>query len=208
MFAVYAMSTNLLTSRTLLKLETLGTASLPKHEALAVVQHGGSVELVPFVTQLIAEGAKFADSTLPNEFKRQKIQHSPRSKGGDVEVLAGGPNVDEPAGNRGRGEYWFARRSRHTLLAEGSPVAERGKATWDEFVDALFVEHSIKEGEYTPNIYDAHRILDWDVDLACNAVDGWADVRLESKTTQWYASFMRFNGSISIRNGARDTVPA
>jgi hypothetical protein len=166
---------------------------LPKHAALAATQNGETIELVAFVTQLSAEGAKFADSTLPNEFKRQKIQHFPRSKGGDVEVLAGGPSIDNPAGNAGRGEYWFARRSRHTLLAEGAQVVERGKATWDEFVDALFIEHSVKEGEYTPGIYDAHKILDYDAELDANAVEGWTDLRLESKTTRPHAAIALVN---------------
>lgn len=175
------MSAEAGSSRKLLRLEVIPPSKLPPHSALEPAQKGTSTPLKEFVTQLLAEGAKFADETLPKEFKHVKIQHLPRSKGGDVEVCAGGPSVDDPAANEGRGEYWFARRSRHTLIAEGTAISERGKASWDEFQDALIIEHSVKEGEYTPDIYDAHKVLDWDEQLKGESFDGWTDVRLESE---------------------------
>jgi len=172
------MSSDPQTSRSLLKLAVLPPSKIPAHTGLASAQDGGSVELTGFVTQLLTEGAHFADTTLPNDFKHQKIQHLPRSKGGDVEVLSGGPDVDDPAANDGRGEFWFARRSRHTLLAEGAKD-ERGKASWKEFEDALFIDHSVKEGEYTPDIYDAHKVLDWSSELSGKTIEEWYDIGLE-----------------------------
>lgn len=172
------MSTDAHSQRKLLKLAVLSPSQLPAHSDLASAQDGSSEELIAFVTQLLTEGAHFADTRIPKEFKHQKIQHLPRSKGGDVEVLAGGPSVDDPAANHGRGEFWFARRSRHTLLAEGAKP-EQGKASCDEFEDALFIEHSVKEGEYTPDIYDAHKLLDWKSELSGKTIEGWYDIGLE-----------------------------
>jgi hypothetical protein len=169
--------------RTLLKLAVLSPSQLPAHPALESAQNGTSSSppppLLEFVTQLLREGAQFADATIPNEFQHVKIQHLPRSKGGDVEVLTGGPGVDDPAANDGRGEFWFCRRSRHTLIKDGAP--ERGKASWEEFDDALFRDHSVKEGEYTPDIYDAHKILDWSEGLNGQKIEDWYDVGLESE---------------------------
>ena len=52
-------------------------------------------------------------------------------------------------------EDWYGRRSEHTAtLADGT-------ATWIEFQDGLLHNHSEREAEYDPSIYDARLILDW-----------------------------------------------
>ncbi|KIW01711.1 uncharacterized protein PV09_06888 [Verruconis gallopava] len=163
--------------RKLLKLQLLAPSQIPAHPALESVQSNASADLTSFVSQLLSEGKHFADEVIPKTFKHVKIQRLPRSRGGDVEVLAGGKEVDDPAGNGGRGEYWFARRSTHTLLPDG--IQEQGKASWGEFVDALFVDHSVKEGEYTPDVYDSHRVCDWDTELQGKTIDGWENISLQ-----------------------------
>jgi hypothetical protein len=167
-------------SRKLLKLRVLSPSQLPPHPTLAPAQDGTTTDLLTFVTELLAEGAHFADETIPSSFKHIKVHHQPRSKGGDVEVLSGGREVDDPRANNGRGEYWFARRSRHTLLPEGG-VEERGKVSWEEFVEALFRGHSVKEGEYTPDIYEARKVCGWDGELQGKSVENWEGVGLESE---------------------------
>lgn len=42
-------------------------------------------------------------------------------------------------------EKWFARRSSH------DDMRGAGTAEWDEFVEGLFVRHSVYEMEYTPD---------------------------------------------------------
>jgi hypothetical protein len=56
-----------------------------------------------------------------------------------------------------RKETWFARRSTHLNDA----VA--GTATFNEMKEGLMAFHSEHEMEYTPNVMDAHRVLNWQV---------------------------------------------
>ena len=51
--------------------------------------------------------------------------------------------------------------------------AETGTACWEEFVDGLMREHSVHEMEYTPDVYDAHRVLDWREEVAVLEREGW-----------------------------------
>jgi hypothetical protein len=61
------------------------------------------------------------------------------------------------------GDYWVARRSIH------ADAHEKGTASWDEFEDGLRVEHSKKEGEYTPDVADVVEVCSWPLE----AMDGW-----------------------------------
>lgn len=160
--------------RNLVKLTLLSPSQLPPHPTLAPAQNGTSTELAPFVTAVLAEGKALIDTTLPSSFKSIKVQKLAADKGGDVEVLSGGPGVDDPAGNEGRGEWWFARRSKHELLPGGRE--EQGKASWAEFENALYREHSVKEGEYTPDIFESRKVCDWGSELAGVKIEGWEGV--------------------------------
>lgn len=58
-----------------------------------------------------------------------------------------------------KGETWFARRSVHqNKKAEGT-------ADWNEMVFALRDDHSSHERDFTPTLWDARKICDWDSDL-------------------------------------------
>lgn len=50
----------------------------------------------------------------------------------------------------------FARKSTHTN------ESKLGTASWDEFDAGLRVRHSEHEAEYTPDVYDCFKVLDWD----------------------------------------------
>ena len=66
-------------------------------------------------------------------------------------------------------EHWFARRSRHV---NKSSKAEKGSASWDEFVFGLRDQHSKHEFDFTPTLYDAHHILDWNEQVQALASEG------------------------------------
>jgi len=72
------------------------------------------------------------------------------------------------------GEAWFARRSTHTNKRE------RGTADWREFNERLRRNHSQHEMEYTPGVFDAHKVLDWDAEIQGlgGQVEGFQDVSM------------------------------
>lgn len=61
-----------------------------------------------------------------------------------------------------RGETWTARVSEH------ENDARDGIATFEELVEACKREHAKHEQEYTPNLYDSHKVLEWDIDEAAD----------------------------------------
>jgi hypothetical protein len=195
-----------LSPRKVLRLHVVSPSQLPPHPILAAAQNGTSTDLVTFVTQLLTEGKQFTDETIPNSFQHIKLYNLPQSKGGNVEVLAGGKEVDDTAANDGRGEYWYARRSRHILSPDGTE--ERGKASWEEFVEALFRSHSEREGEYTPDIYEARKLCEWDEDLQGQTINGFENIGLQSKLCDVQGVGKSADEYDSIRNGAQHSIPS
>jgi Protein of unknown function (DUF3074) len=59
-------------------------------------------------------------------------------------------------------ENWFARRSLHKN--ESSKTTD-GSASWPEFVFGLKEQHSKHEQDFTPTLYDAHYVLDWNEEI-------------------------------------------
>lgn len=70
-------------------------------------------------------------------------------------------------------ENWFARVSLH------DNKAEQGTASWEEFDNTLRVAHSQHEKDYTPDVVDAHEVLNYSGELQSSErkIDGgWEDV--------------------------------
>jgi hypothetical protein len=65
-----------------------------------------------------------------------------------------------PSGILGGGEHWFARKSVHRDISS-KDTNRPGNASWKEFIFGLRDSHSQHEQDFTPNLYDAHHILDW-----------------------------------------------
>ena len=59
-------------------------------------------------------------------------------------------------------ENWFVRRSVHKN--ESSKTGE-GTASWSELVFGLKEQHSKHEQDFTPTLYDAHYVLDWNDEI-------------------------------------------
>lgn len=55
-------------------------------------------------------------------------------------------------------ENWFARRSYHD---DESSKTKEGSASFSEFAFGLKEQHSKHEQDFTPTLYDAHYVLDW-----------------------------------------------
>ena len=70
----------------------------------------------------------------------------------------------------------FARKSTHTSKSE------TGTATWEEFDGGLRVQHSEHEREYTPDVFDSFKVLDWDAetDTLGEELGEYRDVKMSS----------------------------
>jgi len=58
---------------------------------------------------------------------------------------------------------------------------ETGRAPWKEFEQGLFRDHSVHEKEYTPDVFDARKVCDWEEGLKGVVVEGWKDVGMCGK---------------------------
>jgi hypothetical protein len=80
-----------------------------------------------------------------------------------------------------RDEHWFTRRSIHNCI---SSKLESGTASWEQFVFGLLHNHSKNEQEFTPNLFDAYKVVDWDGQVRKLDEEGslrragWADVNI------------------------------
>lgn len=71
-----------------------------------------------------------------------------------------------------KGETWFARRSVH------ENKKEEGTADWEEMVFALRDDHSFHERDFTPTLWDARKICDWDFTEEGDQIDGFDTISM------------------------------
>lgn len=69
-------------------------------------------------------------------------------------------------------ETWFARTSIH------ENKSTTGTASWPEFEYGLMDDHSQHEKEYTPDVYDAHRVLSYDTQTPSLQIPGYEKIGL------------------------------
>lgn len=145
-------------SGNLLRRRPLGLNDLPNQALLATTQ-GSAVELTDFVKAALTQGLALAD----------QIQTSFAKKGSKN-------SVDNYL-KQSDGEKWFARSSEH------QDSKAKGTADFEEFDFGLRVDHSIHEKDYTPDVYDANKILDWDSEIQTGGVSasvggGFSEIKM------------------------------
>ncbi|KAF2405510.1 hypothetical protein EJ06DRAFT_578671 [Trichodelitschia bisporula] len=137
----------------LVRLAALSVDKVPGHAALGTAESGGSGEEARvFAARVLVEGVKFAEGVQGGEFKARGWKSG-------VEIL-----VRKIVHGR-IAEDWVARRSLHVQGRENERAAD-----FAEFEVGLLRDHSLHEAEYTPNVFDAGRVCDWDVELQGKAV--------------------------------------
>lgn len=172
------MSTGSQSHGQLVRLRPLNPSQLPAHPDLAALQVAASAlpDLETFITNVLTEASTFMTDYLPQNFSiKDRSKSSPPAKA-TVQLLA----HEIPAhllGPNSHDEAWFARTSLHENKKEA------GTATWDEFEAGLLDDHSLHESQYTPDVFDAHKVLSWDSKLAEKQakVGNWEEVGLNSK---------------------------
>lgn len=125
-----------------------------------------------FVKAVLDEAITFIDSTLPATFKSTserssapaaaKVQILKREIAGSELADVAWLNSKIPRGIPDQTdrteEAWFARRSRHENRQD------KGTAKFSEFDYSLRVSHSEHEGEYTPDVFDTYKVLEWAIE--------------------------------------------
>ncbi|KAL8836543.1 MAG: hypothetical protein Q9170_002863 [Blastenia crenularia] len=129
----------------------------------------GRANLRPFIKAILDEAVTFVDSSLPATFKATSEKSSPPavakvqllkreitgSELSEVPWLESKIPRNRPNDLGIASEAWFARRSRHANRQD------KGTASFSEFDYGLRVSHSEHEGEYTPDVFDTFKVLDW-----------------------------------------------
>ncbi|GAM86121.1 hypothetical protein ANO11243_041320 [Dothideomycetidae sp. 11243] len=160
------------------RLRRLQPSELPHHPDLAQLQSNVTPpDPKIFARDVLVEAKMFMTDYWPKKFtvKAPSKQSSPSAA--PVELLVKEVSASEipsdvrPKGVSGTAESWFARSSVH------ENKRETGTATWDEFEGYLLDHHSENEKEYTPDVYDANRVLHWD-SATIGEIPGWEKVEM------------------------------
>src|SRR5436309_3332946 len=165
----------------LVRLTPLLLIELPAHASIPYAPPSGVAnrqadrppqpDLLTFLRAILDEGSAFLNkSTLQCKFISQSSKSSPPSTS-NVQILKrdiasseidriswDSPPVPRRKPRALGAEHWFARKSRHPNV---SSKEKKGSASWEEFVFGLRDQHSKHEYDFTPTLYDAHHILDW-----------------------------------------------
>jgi hypothetical protein len=158
------------TERRLFTLRVLRPHELPVHKDLALQPNAPDVpqpDIKTFVSTVLHESLNFVDDTWPVlASKGEKA-----SAGSKAKVALFGKDINNP---HGAPECWFARRSIHEARKE------TGTADWEEFLAGLFDGHSVNEMSYTPDVFDAKKVLDWgdEVGRAFEGDEKWSEVSM------------------------------
>jgi hypothetical protein len=152
-------------SKRRLRLKPLPISDLPSHPIFAAHQSGSSPTLQSFVNEVLSEAIAFSDTIIPTQFKSKGSPKSSDPSTAKVQLLTCDDIVQ--VGVKGeKTEPWFARHSVHEDLAK------HGTATYEEMVAGLMRNHSVHEMEYTPDVFDAHKVLDWKEEIARLEAEG------------------------------------
>ncbi|KAF2486563.1 hypothetical protein BDY17DRAFT_291704 [Neohortaea acidophila] len=160
----------------LIRMRALAIDDLPHHPSLSHSENQTGTAIEPFIAAALSEATTFMQTYLPQNFRvKAASKSSPPSTAG-VKLLECSVVPSElPAEVRGSSsETWFARVSVH------SNEAKSGTASWEEFDSGLRKNHSQHEMEYTPDVYDAHEVLNWDaqLDAVQRRVGEWEEVHV------------------------------
>ncbi|KAI4253911.1 MAG: hypothetical protein L6R42_007402 [Xanthoria sp. 1 TBL-2021] len=125
--------------------------------------------MLPFIKAILDAAVVFIDDTLPTTFEPHSNKSSTPAKT-RVELLQRNISAKELSKVDWQGfkiprhppdnvasEAWFARRSRH------ANQQAKGTANFSEFDYGLRIDHCQHEGDYTPEVYDTFKVLEWKI---------------------------------------------
>lgn len=153
-----------------LRLQPLRLSQLPAHPVLSPSQsqRANPIDLKTFVHEILTEGVEFSDAVIPASFHKHGSPKASPPSTAKVQLLSC---------DLVKGETWFARQSLH------KNASLDGTASWDEFEQGLYDNRTIHEMEYTPTVFDAHKVVDWSEEIEALGEDfggEFEDVEMES----------------------------
>lgn len=162
----------------LIRMRALKPQELPDHPDLSP-QQSSAPDLRIFVSNALNEAHTFTTVYQPQKFQvKDTAKSSPPSTArvalSALEIKAADlPKATQDAGATAN-ENWFSRTSIH------DNEAKEGTASWEEFDNGLRVDHSQHEKDYTPDVQDAHEVLNWDSQLEGfdRRIGDWEDVHV------------------------------
>ena len=172
----------------LLRLTPLQHDNLPAHSSLPNTTQ--RPDLLPFILTMLAQGSAFlSKDTFPAHFAVHSTKTSkdasenvpvevhkldvPASALQSIDWEGGSPIKRRKPTENLSTEYWFTRHSRHANILSTEPEALKvGGASWKEFVFGLRDHHSKHEEDFTPTLYDAKTLIDWDEEVKALEAEG------------------------------------
>ena len=153
----------------------------------------GHPSLIEFIKAILTEATVFIDNILPRTFTEGSEKSSPPSAA-KVRLLkrmispselrqvpwssSKIPRNADQTVLQNMEEAWFARRSHHVNLKRS------GTADIAEIDDGLMVDHSEHEKEYTPDVFDSYKVVDWDKEIQQSGeIPGYSRVGMNSMTS-------------------------
>ena len=150
----------------------------------------GRPELKAFIKEILDQAKEFIDDTLSSTFREESPKTSPPAIA-QVRLLSRtitSTQLDKipwlkskiprqpPVNSPKSGEAWFARSSRH------ANQSQEGTADFSEFDYGLRIDHSEHEREYTPDIFDSYKVLEWDLEHDGEEliIDKYSQIRMTS----------------------------
>jgi hypothetical protein len=122
----------------------------------------GPAKVVEVNGSLSGNGSKFPDSGsgkapegtlgVPSPARRERSGSNASARSNQE------PKIRRTKPAELRDEHWFTRRSIHNCI---SSKLEPGTASWEQFLFGLLHNHSKNEQEFTPNLFDAYKVIDW-----------------------------------------------
>lgn len=133
--------------------------------------------MLPFIKAILDAAVVFIDDTLPTTFEPHSNKSSTPAKT-RFELLQRnisakelskvdwqGSKIPRHPPDNVASEAWFARRSRH------ANQQAKGTANFSEFDYGLRIDHCQHEGDYTPEVYDTFKVLEWKIPDALAKVE-------------------------------------
>ena len=155
------------------------------------LDESGRPKLALFLKEIVDEALKFVNDIVPSTFQEGAFKASkpaiakvkPLNRNISCTELSKIPwsTFEIPRqisnGDLDSGEAWFARTSQHENRAG------EGTASFEEFDWGLRVDHSEHEREYTPEIVDSYKVLDWDLETGADglSIEKYSHIKMNSK---------------------------
>lgn len=166
---------------------SIATSEQPSADRTSdALDQDGRPKLAAFIKEVLDQATDFIDDTLSSTFREESLKMSLPATA-QVRLLRRditSAQLDKiswsksriprrpPADSLKSGEAWFARRSRH------ANQSQEGTADFGEFDYGLRVDHSEHEREYTPDVFDSLKVLEWDCEEL--VIDEYSHIRMNS----------------------------